>query len=238
MKIALLGYGKMGKAIEAIALEEGDGIVLKIDANNADNLTPEAIVKADVAIEFSRPESAFANISLCLGNGVPVVSGTTGWLDRFDEVKVLCEQKKGAFFYASNFSIGVNIFFAVNRRLAEMMGQQPAYEVRMEETHHIHKLDAPSGTAITLANDIIENMPGKKAWQDGDTSDESVVPIQSFRKGEVPGTHVIFYESSIDSIRIAHQAHSREGFARGALQAARWLAGKQGVFGMEDMLGL
>jgi 4-hydroxy-tetrahydrodipicolinate reductase len=238
MKIALLGYGKMGRAIEAIALQEGDEVILKIDADNTDALTPEAIVNADVAIEFSRPESAFDNIRLCLENAVPVVSGTTGWLDRFEEAKTVCAQSGGAFFYASNFSIGVNIFFAVNRMLAKMMGQQPGYEVSMEETHHIHKLDAPSGTAITLANDIIENMPGKKNWLEGDTNDESVVPIQSFREGEVPGTHVITYDSPIDSIRIEHEAHSREGFARGALQAARWLVGKQGVFGMEDMLGL
>ena len=238
MKIALLGYGKMGKAIEAIALNEGDEIVLKIDANNTNALTPEALTKADVAIEFSRPESAFANIKLCLENRVPVVSGTTGWLDRFDEAKLLCAQNNGAFLYASNFSIGVNIFFAINRKLAEMMGHQPVYGVKIEETHHIHKLDAPSGTGITLANGIIDNIPGKKTWQEGDTNDESVVSIHSYREGEVPGTHVITYDSPIDSIRIEHKAHSREGFAKGALQAARWLVGKEGIFGMKDMLGL
>ena len=238
MKIALLGYGKMGKAIENLALEAGDEIVLKIGSNNLSDLNPESISKADVAIEFSRPESAFENIVLCLENGVPVISGTTAWLDRLEEAKTLCEKYEGALFYASNFSIGVNIFFALNRNLAKLMAPHKNYKASMEEIHHMHKLDAPSGTAITLAEGIIDELPEKTEWKNETQVLPHEVAIVSKREGEVPGTHEIVYQSAIDTITIRHEAHSREGFARGALQAAYWIKGKVGYYEMSDMLGL
>ncbi len=237
MKIALIGYGKMGKAIESIALDNGHETVLKIDSGNIGELTAENIRKADVAIEFSRPETAFSNIRLCLENGVPIVVGTTGWLDQLEEASELCEKEKGALFIASNFSVGVNIFFALNRYLARMMEQQPQYDIQMEEIHHTQKLDAPSGTAITLAEGILHEISRKKSWAKEEAESETEIPIISKRKGQVPGTHKIQYLSGIDTLTIKHEAHSREGFARGALQAAEWIIGKQGVLGMSDMLG-
>jgi 4-hydroxy-tetrahydrodipicolinate reductase len=239
MKIAILGYGKMGKAITKIAESEGDEVVLKIGSHNLEDLTIDHLQKADVAIEFSRPESAFDNIRLCLESGVPVVSGTTAWLDRMDEAKSLCNKNDGALFYASNFSIGVNILFHVNKVLAQLMASQSSYSVSMEEIHHIHKLDAPSGTAISLAEDIILQLPDKKGWvNDVVNAKPSELPIVSKRVGEVPGTHEVIYSSAIDTISIKHEAHSREGFARGAIMAARWIVGKQGYFEMKDILGL
>ena len=221
MKIALLGYGKMGRTIESLATAAGDEIVLRIGSANAADLTTEKLRRADVAIDFSLPDTAFDNVSACLRAGVPVVCGTTAWLDRLEEAKQLCADTKGAFLYASNFSVGVNIFFAVNRYLADLMREQPQYGVRVEETHHTAKLDAPSGTAKTLAEAL---PPGTR--------------ITAHRVDPAPGTHVVTYDSPIDSIEIKHTAHSREGFARGALQAARWLVGKEGFFGMADVLGL
>lgn len=233
MKIALLGYGKMGKTIEQIALKRGHDIVLTVDKDD----TGFDITKADVAIDFSIPSVAFQNISLCLENNVPVVSGTTGWLEHYDEATALCKKKNGAFIYASNFSLGVNIFFELNNTLAKMMENLGEYNVNMEEIHHTQKLDAPSGTAISLANGIIENHKGYKAWK-LDEAAENTLPIVAKRIPDVPGTHTINYESEVDTITIEHVAHNREGFALGAVVAAEWLVGKRGIFSMKDVLGL
>jgi len=236
MKIALIGYGKMGKTIEKLAESKGHEVVLKIDTDNRDDLKTGRLSEADVAIEFTRPESALDNIKAAMEAGVPIVSGTTGWLDQLDEIKAICTQKKGAFFYASNYSIGVNIFFAVNRYLARLMEPQEQYAIEMEEIHHTQKLDAPSGTAITLAQDILNEVSRKKYWVKEQSDDPEGLSIASKRIDSTPGTHEINYHSAIDSITIRHTAHSRQGFASGALMAAEWLIGKEGVFGMEDML--
>ena len=232
MKIALLGYGRMGKAIEKIALERGHEIVIRKDVEPVDiDLTV-----ADAAIDFSHPSAAFDNIKDCIDSQVPVVSGTTGWLDRFDEIKAYCKDQNGAFIYASNYSIGVNLFFNLNAYLAKMMKQINGYDVNMEEIHHIHKLDAPSGTAISLADDIIENSE-KKQWNiDSPKPDDLFINVK--REGEVPGTHQVSYSSAIDSIEIKHTAFNRTGFALGAVVAAEWLHHKKGVFNMKDVLGL
>ena len=237
MKIALIGYGKMGKTIEKMAVEQGHQVVLKFDVDNFDEFTVENIKKADVAIEFTRPEGAAENIKKCIEAGVPVVCGTTGWLEKKPEVDALCKAKGSAFFYASNYSVGVNIFFALNKFLAKMMNEQPQYNLETEEIHHTQKLDAPSGTSITLAEGIIENISSKKEWVNNASKAKSKVPIISKRIDKVPGTHTINYQSAIDDIEIKHTAHSRAGFAGGAIQAAEWIIGKKGVFGMSDMLG-
>ncbi|MFO7672682.1 MAG: 4-hydroxy-tetrahydrodipicolinate reductase [Lutibacter sp.] len=233
MKIALLGYGKMGKTIEQIALHRGHEIVLKIDENSADY----DISIADVAIDFSIPAAAFKNISNCLNNKVPVISGTTGWLAKLPEATQLCKQNNGAFIYASNFSLGVNIFFELNAHLAKMMRNLEQYAISIEEIHHTKKLDAPSGTAITLAEGIIENSD-KESWALNVTTNENVIPITAKRLDEVPGTHTVTYKSTVDTLEIKHTAHSRDGFALGAVIAAEWLVGKTGVFTMKDVLGL
>lgn len=233
MKIALLGYGKMGKTIEQIALQRGHEIVLKIDENSADY----DITSADVAIDFSIPAAAFSNISNCLNNRVPVISGTTGWLNKLPEAVELCKQKNGAFISASNFSLGVNIFFELNAHLAKMMRNLEQYTISIEEIHHTKKLDAPSGTAITLAEGVIENTD-KESWALNVTTNEKVIPITAKRIDEVPGTHTVAYKSAVDSLEIKHTAHSRDGFALGAVIAAEWLVGKTGVFTMKDVLGL
>jgi 4-hydroxy-tetrahydrodipicolinate reductase len=231
MKIALLGYGKMGKTIERIALERGHTIVIKADIGSQYDIT-----EADVAIDFSVPEAALGNISKCIENGVPVISGTTGWLKDYDKAVALCRVNNGAFIYASNFSLGVNIFFEINRNLAKMMGTLDQYKVSIEETHHTQKLDAPSGTAITLANGIIEETNYKKWTLDAPKSDE--IGIVAKRIENVPGIHEIIYESKVDTIQIKHSAHSREGFATGAVIAAEWIIGKKGVFSMKDVLNI
>jgi 4-hydroxy-tetrahydrodipicolinate reductase len=238
MKIALIGYGKMGQTIEQLAIAAGHQVVLKIDKDNTDALTEENLRKADVAIEFSQPGTAFDNITFCFKAGIPVVSGTTAWLDQFEEAVEVCKKEEGAFFYASNFSIGVNIFFSLSEYLAKMMDPYAQYEVSMEEIHHTQKLDAPSGTAVTLAEGIIKELNRKSKWQSEGADNESVIPIYSKRIDKVPGTHHVKYHSDIDEIEIVHTAKSREGFARGALSAAEWLVGKKGVFGMKDMLGI
>lgn len=238
MKIALLGAGKMGKILARLAEENGDEVVLMAGSQERAELTHEQLRQADVVIEFTRPESAFDNIVFCLEAGVPVVCGTTGWLHRLDEAIALCADKGGALFHAANFSIGVNLFFCLNKVLAEMMEQQPQYEVRLDETHHVHKLDAPSGTGLALARDILDRLSRKTDWVNSAEASPQQLPIISHRVGEAPGTHEITYSSAVDTITIRHEAHSREGFARGALQAARWLVGKQGYFEMEDMLQL
>ena len=233
MKIALLGYGRMGKEIEKIAISRGHEIVIKKDQGDTVD-----IKLADVAIDFSVPSAAFDNISLCLNNGVPVVSGTTGWLEKYDEAVQLCNQNKGGFIYASNFSLGVNIFFEINKQLAKMMDQVSDYTTAIEEIHHTKKLDAPSGTAITLAEGIIENSK-KSEWQlDGDVNNETSIPITAKRIPDVPGTHTISYDSEVDSIEIKHTAHSRKGFALGAVIAGEWIIGKSGVFSMRDVLNI
>lgn len=237
MKIAIIGYGKMGKTIEKLATAKGHEIVLKITDTNLSDLTKENLEEADVAIEFTTPASAFDNISLCLKSGVPVISGTTAWLERLDEAKEVCAATKGAFFYASNYSIGVNIFFAMNKYLAEMMEQYDDYNPTMEEIHHTQKLDAPSGTGITLAEGLLEKLSRKSKWVNDETSQASELALVSKRIDKVPGTHTINYTSSIDTIEMTHVAHSREGFAKGALSAAEWIVGKEGFFGMNDMLG-
>jgi 4-hydroxy-tetrahydrodipicolinate reductase len=232
MKIALLGYGKMGQVIERIALERGHEIVLKKDEFN----TYDTLSTADVAIDFSVPTAAVDNISASFNNNVPVVSGTTGWLDRYDEMIALCKEKNGGFISSSNFSLGVNLFFGLNEYLAKMMANIDGYNVTMEEIHHIHKLDAPSGTAISLAQGVIENSKYSNWTLDNGT--ESDIHIEAVRTGEVPGTHTVTYDSGIDSIEIKHTAHNREGFALGAVIAAEWLAGKQGIFSMRDVLNI
>ncbi len=237
-KIALLGYGKMGKAIEQLALSAGDEIVMRLNAENEAVLTAPNLKQADVAIDFSHPDIGFRHVKACLQAGVPVVSGTTGWLDRFEEATRLCHETEGAFFYASNFSIGVNLFFALNQKLAELMNDWPVYQPSMTEIHHTQKLDAPSGTAIALAEGMIERLEHIEGWQEGSKAEAGHIPIEAIREGDVKGTHEIRYTSAVDTLTIRHEAHSREGFARGALQAAHWLIGKKGVFGMRDMLGL
>lgn len=235
MKIALIGYGKMGHTIEQIARARGHEIVSIIDINNSADMRSEAFKSADVAIEFTTPATAVANYLAAFEAGVPVVSGTTGWLDRMEEVKSLCEKEGKTFFYASNFSIGVNIFFALNKYLAGIMNNFPSYEVRMTETHHIHKLDAPSGTAITLAEGILEKVDRKTRWTLETAEEPADLPIHAVREGEVPGIHEIVYESDVDTISIKHDAKSRAGFALGAVIAAEFTAGKKGFLGMDDL---
>ncbi|UOB16916.1 4-hydroxy-tetrahydrodipicolinate reductase [Abyssalbus ytuae] len=232
MKIALLGYGKMGKMIEQIASKRGHEIVLKVD----EHTTGFDITTAHVAIDFSIPASAFKNIKMCLENNIPVISGTTGWLDKYKEAVQLCEKHNGAFIYASNYSLGVNIFFQLNEYLATMMSNLSQYNVSIEEIHHTQKLDAPSGTAITLAEGIIKNS-SKTGWK-LDQANENEIPVTAKRIPDVPGTHTITYKSEVDTIDITHTAHNREGFALGAVIAAEWIIGKKGVFNMKDVLNL
>lgn len=232
MKIALLGYGKMGKTIEQIAINRGHEIVLKThDPAN------ENVKGADVAIDFSVPTSAVENITQCFEHNVPVISGTTGWLDEYDNVIELCKKKEGAFIYASNYSLGVNIFFELNKTLAKMMASLKDYNVTMEEIHHTQKLDAPSGTAITLAEGVIENHDNYNEWV-LDSNKDNAIPIAAKRIEDVPGTHTVDYTSSVDTIEIKHTAHNRQGFALGAVVAAEWLHNKKGVFTMKDVLNI
>lgn len=232
MKFALLGYGRMGKAIEEIALERGHEIICKIDKN----LNEGNLYQADVAINFSIPDAAVDNISRALNKSVPVICGTTGWLDAYQQVTQIAIKKNTAFLYASNFSVGVNLFFKLNMVLAQIMESHKEYSASMEETHHIHKLDAPSGTAITLAEGIIENSNLIDWKLDGDGKDS--LRIQSYREGEIPGTHTVKYKSPIDNITIEHKAHNRKGFAFGSVIAAEWIVGKKGIFKMDDVLNL
>ncbi len=238
MKIALVGYGKMGHEIEKIAKERGNDVVLVLDALiNPQDFTVENLKKADVVIEFTRPDAAFDNYIKCFEAGVPVVSGTTGWLDKMPKVKEMCQNEGKTFFYSSNFSIGVNIFFRLNKFLAKIMNGFDNYDVNVVETHHIHKLDKPSGTAITLAEGILENFTRKDGWTLDAAEAKQKVLINSVREGEVPGTHSIKYYSDIDDIEIIHTAHSRKGLALGAVLAAEFLYGKpSGFYSMDDML--
>lgn len=236
MNIALIGYGKMGKEIEQIALSRGHKIVFIVDAHNATSYTIQELKKADVAIEFSTPDSALGNIYNCFDAGVPVVVGTTGWLNKLDEVKKACLDKKQTLFYTSNYSIGVNLFFRLNQQLARLMNKHKEYNVSMEEIHHVHKLDSPSGTAISLANQVLENIDEKNKWVNQATENKNELGIVSKRLDEVPGTHTVTYSSEIDEISISHIAHSRKGFALGAVIAAEWVQDKKGVFGMEQLM--
>jgi 4-hydroxy-tetrahydrodipicolinate reductase len=235
MKILLLGYGKMGRKIEEIALQRGHTIVGKIGSRNKEDMDALGTDDVEVVIEFSLPEAAFDNITNCLKKGWPVVSGTTGWLAHRAEIEKLCASERGAFFYASNYSIGVNLFFRLNRQLARLMHGQ-GYKPSMTEIHHIHKLDAPSGTAITLAEGLMEEDHDIRGWKLAPEDEPGAVQITALREGEVPGTHIIQYDSEVDTLEISHTAHSRTGFALGAVISAEWLPGKQGVFGMDDLL--
>jgi 4-hydroxy-tetrahydrodipicolinate reductase len=238
MRIALIGYGKMGKAIEEIALRKGHEIVLKIDQPNLHEFTRENISKAEVAIEFTGPQTAYSNIRNCIEFGIPVVSGSTGWLSRLEEMKQFCAANHGAFVYASNFSIGVNIFFEVNKKLAAMMSPHGQYEVIIEETHHTQKKDAPSGTAITLAEQILEESKRKKQWVNDLSENPEDLEIISQRIDPAPGTHRVKYASAIDDIEIIHTAHSRKGFASGAVLAAEFIQNKKGFLTMKEVLNL
>lgn len=239
LNIGLLGYGKMGRAIEQLAPDYGVQIAWRINHENRAAMTPELLRQADVAIEFTRPEAAFENVMLCLQNGIPVVSGTTGWLEKLPEAQEFCKKNNGALLWASNFSVGVNLFFALNAYLSKLMNVRPEYAPTVTEIHHIHKLDAPSGTALTLVNEIIASVNRSTGWALApDPQQEGEIPVTAIREGEVPGTHIVKWESRMDEIMIEHRAHSRAGFASGAILAAKWLIGKRGVFTMKDVLGL
>jgi 4-hydroxy-tetrahydrodipicolinate reductase len=247
MKIALLGYGKMGKIIEKIATDRKHEIVLKIDYDNQHELTTENLQKADVAIEFSTPATVLSNIDHCFNAGVPIVVGTTGWYEQLTEIEERYQSSDNAFIYGTNFSVGVNIFFHINKVLAKMMNKHPYYDVQVEEIHHIQKLDSPSGTAITIAEGIIDNLDSKKQWVNiltdtnnpvEDNAKAEDVLIESYRIDSVPGTHTVIYDSEVDAIEIKHTAHNRNGFALGAVLAAEWVADKKGFYSVADMFDL
>ena len=238
MKIALIGYGKMGKAIEEIALQKGHEIVLKIDINNSHELTESNLKKANVAIEFTGPHSAFENIKKCIEWGVPVVSGSTGWLEHWNRIQSLCVEKNSTLIYSSNYSIGVNLFFELNKQLAKLMEPYENYDVAMTEIHHTEKKDAPSGTAISLAEQILATISRKKNWVNDKVAQASELLIRSERIDPAPGTHTVTYSSPIDTIEITHTAHTRKGFASGAVLAAEFASQKKGIFTMKEVLGL
>ena len=239
MNIALLGYGKMGKEIESIALQRGHAIVLKVDETNASQFQEDPIAiglkKADVAIEFSTPHTVISNIKKCFEAQVPIIVGTTGWYELIKEIGTESQQKNGTLFHANHFSLGVNLFFKVNSYLAELMNKYDSYNVEMEEIHHIHKLDKPSGTAISLANQVLDKIERKKNWSITETKEDTLF-IKDIREGEVPGTHIIKYTSAVDDIEIMHKAHNRKGFALGAVIAAEYIKGKKGIFTMSDLI--
>lgn len=237
MNIALIGYGKMGKTIEQIALQRGHTIVLKIGSTNLQDLTADNLKKADAVIEMTQPEAALNNVLLCLKAGVPVTSGTTGWNDNIPQAQQAAKENNAAFLYASNYSVGVNIFFEVNKLLAKLMSTQPDYDVHMKEIHHTQKKDSPSGTALTLAQQVMQQVSRKTQWSEEEKGDD-ILHITALREEGVPGTHTVTYTSAIDDIEITHTAHNRNGFALGAVLAAEYIAGKQGVFTMQDVLGI
>jgi len=238
MKIILVGYGKMGRIIEQTALGRGHEIVGRIDLHNASDLNAGLAAAADAAIEFTGPHSAYDNVMKCLSLGLPVVCGSTGWLERYEEAAAYCRQQEGSLLYASNFSVGVNIFFELNKTLARLMAGHPGYEVSIREIHHTQKKDAPSGTAITLAEQVLRSVPGKEKWVNEETGLPSDLVIQSERIDPYPGLHTVRYASAIDEIRITHEAHSRDGFALGAVLAAEFISGRKGIFSMKDVLGI
>lgn len=238
MKIALIGYGKMGHEIETIAKERNHQVVLTIDKDNPQDLSPEKLSLADVAIEFTSPHTAFANVTACFKAGVPVVSGSTGWGNQLPEAEAICQKSNGGFFYASNYSVGVNIFFRVNKLLASLMAKTPGYSLEVEEIHHTQKLDAPSGTAITLADVIASEFPEKSGWTMNPSDKADHILIKARREGNVPGTHTVTYASEVDEITFTHEAKNRKGLALGAILAAEFMVGKKGIFGMNDLLKL
>ncbi len=238
MKIALIGYGKMGKAIEEIAIAKGHQIILKIDLSNIDEFTKKNLSQADVAIEFTSPHTAYENVKRCIEYGIPIVCGSTGWLDKWKEIETVCKQQNGTLLYASNFSIGVNLFFELNTYLAKLMSKYNDYNISLTEIHHTQKKDAPSGTAITLAEQVLGNNNIKKNWVNQPTSNTAELEITSKRIDPAPGTHTIKYSSTIDDIEITHTAHNRIGFASGAVLAAEFIHNKKGIFTMKDALGL
>ena len=238
MKIALIGYGKMGRTIEAIALERGHSPALKIDIDSLALFTKENLRLCDVAIEFTGPHSAKENILACINAGIPVISGSTGWLENWAEVEKACTAKNGSLLYASNFSVGVNIFFEINKRLAKLMSTHPEYDVSIEEIHHTQKKDAPSGTAITLAEQVLKELARKTKWVNQASRQADELSITSKRIDPAPGTHTVKYSAAVDDIEIIHTAHNREGFALGAVLAAEFIHGKKGIFSMQDVLGL
>lgn len=237
MNIALVGYGKMGKTIEQIAAERGHNIVLRISSSNKEELTKENLQKADVVIEMTQPDAAKDNVLFCLEAGVPVTTGTTGWNKDIPLAEEAATNNDTAFLYASNYSVGVNIFFEINKILARLMNEQPSYDVSMKEIHHTQKKDSPSGTAITLANQVLDHVQRKSQWSEEEQGDD-ILHITALRKEGVPGTHSIKYSSSIDDIEITHTAHNRNGFALGAVLAAEFIAGKKGIYTMKDVLGI
>lgn len=236
MNLAIIGYGRMGKEIEQMALDRGHKVILRIDESNVSSVNKDDFKNVDVAIEFTVPESAFKNIDLCFKYDTPVVSGTTGWLNQFDIILEKCKTENQTFFYASNYSIGVNLFFKLNRNLAKMMNNFPDYNVKVEETHHTKKVDAPSGTAITITEALIENIERKNKWEEENENSDDSIAVKSFREGNVPGNHKIIYESEFDNIMIEHDAKSRKGFALGAVLAAEFIADKKGYYTMNDLL--
>lgn len=238
MRILLIGYGKMGKTIEQIALSKGHEIIGKIDHTNADTLSSFTGANTDVAIEFTHPEAAFSNIAYCLKNNIPVVSGSTGWLDKYEEAVSLCTENKGAFFYASNYSVGVNLFFHFNEYIASKMKEYKAYDVSIREVHHLQKVDKPSGTGITAAEGVLASYKNLEGWVADNPEEKTKLNIISEREPDVVGTHIVTYSSDVDQIELGHIAHSRTGFAEGAVMAATWLQGREGVYGMKDMLNL
>jgi 4-hydroxy-tetrahydrodipicolinate reductase len=238
MKIALVGYGKMGRIIEQVAIARGHAVVLRIDLDNQGDMVPEKLGKADVAIEFTGPHSAYQNVMTLLGAGVPTVCGSTGWLEQLAEAEAVCRNKGGSFLYASNFSVGVNIFFEINKRLAQLMAKHPEYQVSLKEIHHTQKKDAPSGTGITLAEQVLKAIPTKTHWVNHPASRADELEILSERIDPAPGTHFVKYHSEVDDIEIIHTAHSRNGFALGAVLAAEYIHDKKGIFNMPDVLGL
>jgi len=237
MRILLFGYGKMGKAIEESALSRGHEVPFKIDIDNRSELENIDWGELDVGIEFTQPDSAVENIELGLSRGLPMLSGTTGWLDNWERIMEICRAKDGSFFYASNYSIGVNLFFRLNKIMAGLMDNyQEDYDVSIEEIHHIQKKDAPSGTAITLAQGILDHFTRKKAWTEQESGQDDDLVITSIREGKIPGTHTVSYSSSIDELKIQHTAHGRQGFALGAVMVAEWLKDRKGILGMDDYL--
>jgi len=237
MRVALIGYGKMGRAIEKVLLERGHTVTLTVDVDNVCDLNPGRLNGVDVAIEFSTPDTAYDNVTRCLENGIPVVCGTTAWTDRLEEAKTLCRARGGAFFYASNYSVGVNIFFKINERLAQSMNRFGDFDVTVEETHHTRKRDAPSGTAITIADGILRNIDRKKSWTLGTTTVAEELEVSAIRRGIVPGTHTVTWEAPEEQITMTHTVKSRNVLAEGAVLAAEFICGKKGFFTMDDLLG-
>jgi len=238
LKIILIGYGRMGHEVEKMAEQRGHQVVMTIDQDNQDEMTPENLQKGEVAIEFSLPDAAYSNIMTCLQAGLPVVSGTTGWLEKMPRVREYCDHQGGAFFHAPNFNLGVNLFFKLNEYFARIMNDYSNYDVEVEETHHVHKVDAPSGTAKHLADLLLQALDRKKEWKKQTAENSSQLAVKSIREDEIPGIHRVMYHSDFDDIEIKHSAKSRAGFALGAVMAAEFLPGKQGVFSMDDLLNL